>query len=289
MIRRISTLALLILLATNVYAGNDAPAEKVVTASAYYTRGKATIINHYLSDQQYKGPISGFGVEFGSMYKRSENLSWDLTGKYLGAGYSAGSHDSCIGNPAQTSFIEMQAYEVNYGTYYNWNPVKNLLFKAGGSVNVMGGLMTGVPDHVNNGMDFDLQTQLRAGVGVKYGCYFNKFGVSLQADFSVPFIGMAISSSIYESSADSIVGGEILPGTIQPFCFTSFHNFQSYDTKAELDFLFRKFTLFYAYERSMRSWYLNGLQNTRNYSLNRIGLKLDLVFRNRLDSSNRYF
>ena len=289
MIRRISALALLILLATNVYAGNDAPADKVVTVSAYYTRGKATVINHYMSDQEYKGPISGFGVEFASMYKRSKSLSWDLTAKYLGAGYSPGAPDSYIGNPAKTSFYAMQVYDVNYGTYYNWNPAKNLVLKAGGSFNVSGGLMNGAPDHVNNAMDLDLQTQFKASVGLKYGLYFKKFGLSLQADLAVPFVGMAVSSSTYESSLDSMVKGEILPGTIRPFCFTSFHNLQGFDTKAELDLIFRKVTIFYAFESYKRTWYLHEIHNTRNYSMSRIGLKLDLAAHNRLNSSSRYY
>lgn len=289
MIKRLSVLALLMLLSANVFAQNEAPKEKVVTASVFFIGGDAVLASQYMSDQEYSGPVLGGGAEFGAMYKRSKNLSWDLDFTYLGSSYSPTSENVCVANPARTSFCSFSSYDIDYGTYYNWNPVKNLHFKAGGTFNVLGGMMAFVPDHVNNSIEFDLQTQLKASVGVKYGYYFKKVGLSLQADIAVPFMGVAISSSAYESSVDSILGGEILGGTMVPVCFTSFHNLNGFNSEIELDLIFKKLTLFYTLDFNYRSWYLKGLQNHRNYNLNRIGLKVDLVSRNRLNSDNRYF
>lgn len=289
MIKRISVLALLMVFTTNVFAENEVPKEKVVTSSVYLNRGNIVMACQYLNDQEYSGPVSGAGLEFGAMYKRSKNLSWDIDLTYLGSSYSPTAPNVCVGNPARTSFYVLKTLDVDYGTYYNWNPVKNLLFKAGGTFNVLGGLINAVPEHVNNAMEFDIQTQLKASVGVKYGWYFEKFGLSLQADVSVPFIGMALSSSLYESSIDSLVGGELLGGTMNPFFFTSFHNLKGFNTEIGLDLIFKKTTLFYVIEYNNRSWYLNGLQNYRNYTLSRLGFKLDLVSRNRVNSGNRYF
>lgn len=289
MIRCFSVVALIMLFATNVFAQNEASKEKVVTASAYFAVGDAAIANQYLSDQEYKGPVVGGGVEFGAMYKKNRNLTWDLDITYLGSSYTPIAEEIAIGNPARTSFYVLNSVDVDYGTYYNWNPVGNLYFKAGGAFNLLGGIINAVPQHINNSLDIDAQAQLKATLGVKYAMYFNKFGLSLQADITAPFLGLALSSSQYEAAIDSIIGGEILGGTTTPVYFTSLQNLKSLNSEIELDLIFKKATIFYTFEFSNRSWNLSGLQNYRNYSLNRIGLKVDLVSRNRLNSSNRYF
>lgn len=264
--------------------------EKVVTAAASFYLGDATIVNQYLSDQEYKGPIIGAAAEFGAMYKRSEKLSWDLDVTYLGSSYSADGLGVNISNPAGTSAYTMTRINLDYGTYYNWNPIKNLSIKAGGSFDLLGGLMNGVPNHINNSLDFDFQTQLKAGIGIRYGLYIkNKVGIFLQANIESPFMGFALSSNKYESSTDAIIEDEILPGSIKPFCFTSFHNLNGFNADIELELILKKTTLFYAMEWNQRCWYLHDLQNVRKFSMTRIGLKVDLVARNRINSNNRFF
>ena len=289
MIKRFSVFALLMFLAVNLSAQNEAPKGKVITVSAYAMTGNAVIANQYLSDQEHAGPVSGAGVEFGAMYKRSKNLSWDFDFTYTSASDAGSKPQYSVSNAAGTSAFTMSAFDLDYGTYYNWNPVKNLYFKAGGTFNILGALMMGVPNYINNSIDIDFQTQLKASAGVKYGYNFKKIGLSLQADFSIPFVGIALGGTQYEASVDSILEGEILGGTIQPFCFTSFHNLQSFNTEIELDVIFKKITLFYVKEYNYRSWHLYDVQNYRNYSLSRIGIKLDLASLSRLNSSNRYF
>ena len=49
--------------------------EKVVTTSLSFYAGNTSMFAQYLSDQEYSGHVLGLAAEFGSMYKRSENLS----------------------------------------------------------------------------------------------------------------------------------------------------------------------------------------------------------------------
>ena len=262
--------------------------EKVVTAAASLYSGDAVIVNQYLGDQEYKGPVVGAAVEFGAMYKRSQKVSWDLDLTYLGSSYSD-VMDGNVSNPAGTSAYSMNRINADYGTYFNWNPVKNLSIKAGGSFDFLFGVLSGVPDHVNNVIDFDAQMQIKAGAGIRYGWNFRKTGLFFQANVEIPFMGMALSSSLYESSIDSMAGDEILPGTLDPFCFTSFHNLTGINADIEAELILRKTTLFLAYEMNHRAWNIFDLQNTRRYNMTRIGLKVDLVSRDRNNSSNRFF
>jgi hypothetical protein len=262
--------------------------EKVVTAAASLYSGDAVIVNQYLGDQEYKGPVVGAAVEFGAMYRRSHKVSWDLDLTYLGSSYSD-IMEGNVSNPAGTSAYSMSRINADYGTYFNWNPVKNLSIKAGGSFDFLFGVLSGVPDHVNNVIDFDTQMQIKAGAGIRYGWNFRKTGLFFQANVEIPFMGMALSSSLYESSIDSMAGDEILPGTLDPFCFTSFHNLTGINADIEAELILRKTTLFFAYEMNHRAWNIFDLQNTRRYNMTRIGLKVDLVSRDRNNSSNRFF
>jgi hypothetical protein len=265
-------------------------AEKVVTAGISVYSGNATIVAHYLDNQEYNGPTMGLTAEFGAMYKRSENLSWDLDMTYLGSSYSSGAPETGVSNPAGTSGISMNRINADYGTYYNWNPIKNLSIKAGGSFDLLGGLLNGVPNHVNNSIELDLQMQLKAGAGVRYGWNIkDKVGIFLQANLEIPFLGCAISGSKYESSTDALVGGDVLPGSIKPICFTSFHNLNGFNADVEAELILKKTTLFYALEWNHRSWYLHDVQNVRNFNMTKLGVKVDLVARNRINTQNRFF
>ena len=264
--------------------------EKVVTAAASLYSGDATIVNHYLGDQEYNGPVIGAAVEFGAMYKRSQKLSWDLDLTYLGSSYSSDVENANISNPAGTSAYLMKRVTADYGTYFNWNPAKNLSIKLGGNVDFLFGLLNGVPNHINNSIEFDFQTQLKAGFGIRYGWNIkNKFGIFIQANVEAPFVGMALSSSKFESSTDAVLGGEILPGSIKPLCFTSLHNLNGFNADVEAELIFKKTTVFFALEWNERYWYLHDVQNVRKFSMTRVGLKVDLVARSRVNTRNRFF
>ena len=290
MTKELSVFAVLILLfASNAYAGNETEREKVVSSKWSIVNGKAKVANHYLSDQEHIGQLMGMSMDFGSFYKKSENISWDFNLTYILSPYRAKVDEVSLGNPARTSFIALHNIRADYGTYYNWNPADNFYIKAGGCLDLFTGINIGKPNHVNNLFDLDFQTQLKAAVGVRYGWNFRKFGLYLQGDLAIPFIGGAMSSSPYQGSIDSIFGGEILPGTTNIFCFTSFHNLTGFNTEFELDFVFNKTTLFLSSEYINRWWNLCGIQNYRKYSLSKIGLMVDLVARPRHNLNNRYF
>ena len=290
MIKKLSVVVLLLsLFAGQASAQHDEQKGKVWTTSMSLIAGDAVMANHYLSDQEYSGPVFGVGANLGAFYKKSSKLSWDLDVAYFSRSYTPGMPDINIANPAKTSFYNVMHVDADYGTYYNWNPIKNLYIKAGGSFDLLFGITAGQPNHINNAIDFDFQTQFNAAAGIQYGWYFKKFGIALNADVAVPFMGMALSSGKYEASHDSFLGDQILPGSRTPLYFTSFHNLQGLNMEFGVDFLFKNITFFYSREVNNRWWNLNGIQNYRKYVLHRIGIKLDLASPSRLHSGNKYF
>lgn len=289
MTKRFYLIISLMLLTFSAFAENDLQREKIVTTKWSLISGTGKVVNHYLSNQEYKGQLMGLGMEFGSFYKRSENLSWDLDLSYIMSPYIPIAEEMSMANPARTAYNVLHAIRADYGTYYNWNPIENFYIKAGGRFDLLAGVNYGRPNQINNLFDIDFQTQIKAAAGIRYGWELKRIGIYIQGDLAIPFIGGALGSGQYESSTDSLIKGEILPGTMNIYRFTSFHNLTGFDTELELDFVFGNTTLFLSVKYDNRWWNITGVQNYRLYSLSKIGLMVDLVARNRKNSNNRYF
>lgn len=289
MTKRFYLIISLILLTFSAFAENNLQREKIVTTKWSLISGTGKVVNHYLSNQEYKGQLMGLGMEFGSFYKRSENLSWDLDLSYIMSPYIPIAEEMSMANPARTAYNVLHAIRADYGTYYNWNPIENFYIKAGGRFDLLAGVNFGRPNQINNLFDIDFQTQIKAAAGIRYGWELKRIGIYIQGDLAIPFIGGALGSGQYESSTDSLIKGEILPGTMNIYRFTSFHNLTGFDTEFELDFVFGNTTLFLSAKYDNRWWNITGVQNYRLYNLTKIGLMVDLVARNRNNSNNRYF
>ena len=87
-------------LSINAFAQQSESAEKIVTTKWSVMMGSAAVADHYFTNQEYSGPTLGASVEFGSYYKKNENLSWKLDFSYIGVGPSPT-------NPAGTSSLKV--------------------------------------------------------------------------------------------------------------------------------------------------------------------------------------
>lgn len=290
MIRKICLSALFVIMCTISANAEDTEAkEKVVTTRLSLVTGDNQIANHYISNQEYTGKMIGLNAEFGAFYKRSENLSWSLDLLALSAPYSEMFSGMAPANPAGTTFYSMKEGEADYSTYYNWNPVKNLHIKAGGTLGLCFAFASGKPNAINNSLSVDFQMQLKASAGIKYGWNFKKSGLFIHADFEVPFMGTMIGGSLYQDPIQSIGSGAILSPTKPMFHFSSFHNYKGFNSEIGVDLVLKKVTLFFEVERYNRWWHTYDVQNYRKYSMRKIGLCVDLVSRSRFKSNNRYF
>ena len=294
------SLSLIFLLAGSV-VGYAQDKEKVVSASFSMLSGSAMILDEYLIDQAYTGDISAYQLKFGAMYKKNNNLTWDLYGRlYDGPKGKAGISDALsqkgLMNPSRTTGIILKAIGAGYGTYYNWSFADKLQVKAGGLLDFYGGLKEGYPSSVNNAANFEGQLMLKAAGGIKYGWDFkNNWGLNLFANLSLPVFGVFIAD--HKSEAALVAGvfkmiagdAAFLTSEFNHTFFGFYHNYQSLDYELGIEFVFKPFSLGLSYVQNNKWWNVYDVQNIRNYGMMSLNVGVDLVSRSKYKSSNKYF
>lgn len=283
--KKLLSIFMFMALSLSALAQQTEPKEKIVTSKWSFLSGTATIADHYFSNQEYNSNSAiGVSVKFGSFYKKHENLSWTLDFSYIGTMKPAN-------NPAGTSILKVYDGEIEYATSYNWNPVKNLCLRAGGALNLNGGLNR-APNGINNVLQLIIQPQIKAVAGIKYGWNFKKMNLNLYADFGLPVMGLASVGSKYESSHTMIfkfTPWGFLKPTINHMKFTSFHNLQGYNLDIGLDLEFKHFSFAMSIDTNNKWWYAYDTQAYKKYVLLNMGFSVDLVSRSRMITNNRYF
>ena len=281
--KRVFLISLLMALSFSALAQQTEPAEKIVTSKWSLLFGSVSMADHYFTNQEYSGPMMGLSVEFGSFYKKNKNLSWELDMTYIGFGSPS--------NPAGTGTLKVYDGAFEYKTSYNWNPVKNLHLRAGGSFDLNLGANFD-PNGINNVLELLFQPQIKAVAGIRYGWNFKKMNLNLYADFGLPIMGLATVGSKYEGNF--VIINNFLPqGMLKPAIshlhFTSFHNLQGYNLDLGLDLEFKHLTFSMSIDTNNKWWNAYDSQVYKNYTFLNLGFSVDLVSRSRLTSNNRYF
>ena len=274
---------MLLALSFSALAQQTEPAEKIVTSKWSLLIGSASIADHYFTNQEYSGPMMGLSVEFGSFYKKNKNLSWELDMTYIGLGSPS--------NPAGTGTLKVYDGAIEYKTSYNWNPVKNLHLRAGGSFDLNLGANFD-PNGINNVLELLFQPQIKAVAGIRYGWNFKKMNLNLYADLGLPVMGFATVGSKYEGNfviINNFLPQGMLKPSISHLHFTSFHNLQGYNLDLGLDLEFKHLTFSMSIDTNNKWWNAYDSQAYKNYTFLNLGFSVDLVSRSRLTSNNRYF
>ena len=262
---------------------------KPVTSKWSLISGGAAYSNHFLSNQQYIGSIKGIEAVHGRYFRKSDNLSWRLTLAHLRNMEKLGGG---LKNPAKTSKMSVQTYEADYAVFYNWKFGKEdrLQVRAGGSFNVYGGLNLCGSHSVNNVVSADLQTQILGAAQIRYGWDFNKWGLDLYANLSIPMFGLIFGNARYESFIEGFIPSDLNLKAYQHTKFSSFHNMKGANFEMGIDFALRKnVCLNFGYATNNRYWHINGLQDYRTNSVLKIGVSVDLVSVSRRATTNRQF
>lgn len=261
---------------------------KAVTSKWSLVTGTAQYASHYLSPQEYSGVIWGIEAIHGRFYKKSDNVSWKLRLNHLRKMHGNLSNEG-LSNPAGTAHASIQAYEVDYATYYNWLFFNHLQVRVGGSLNIYGDYMQNHEHAINNVMTINLQTQLFALAEVRYGMDFKKFGLDIYANVGTPFVGFSSFDDRYEPFFLSFIPLQTKVGAYNHFKFTSFHNMQGLNFEIGVDFALRNLTLSLSYEERNRWWNGFELQNYRKNSLLKVGISVNLLSHQPKKSRDRQF
>lgn len=261
---------------------------KPVTSKWSILSGGAQYANHYLNSQEYAGSVIGLEASHGRFYRRSEHLSWKLTMSHL-----RNMHRNIFGggleNAANTSYISIQNYEVDYAVFYNWLIKDRLQLRAGGSFNVYGGFMAGDDNAINNVIGVDLQTQFLAHAQIRYGWDFKKFGLDLYANLSTPFMGLMAVDERFEGFFETIPSSDFNLKEHTHLVFSSMHNLQGAKFEMGIDFAFRNLTLSFSRETNSRWWTAYELQNYRKYALTKLGISVNLFAQQNRKANKRQF
>lgn len=281
--KKLLSILMLMALSFSALAQQTESTEKIVTSKWSLLVGSASIADHYFTNQEYSGPMMGLSVEFGSFYKKNKNLSWELDMTYIGLGSPS--------NPAGTGTLKVYDGAIEYKTSYNWNPVKNLHLRAGGSFDLNLGANFD-PNGINNVLELLFQPQIKAVAGIRYGWNFKKMNLNLYADLGLPVMGFATVGSKYEGNfviINNFLPQGLLKPAISHLHFTSFHNLQGYNLDLGLELEFKHLTFSMSIDTNNKWWNAYDSQAYKNYTFLNLGFSVDLVSRSRLTSNNRYF
>lgn len=260
---------------------------KPLTSSWSVLTGTANFANHSISNQEYSGVIFGIEMEFGRMYRRSENVSWELDMNYLRA--KKGQMFNGLTNPANTNGISAKVYDIAYATHYNWQLTDKWLLKAGGALNLYGDSNTQTSISMNNAISIQGAMQAYASAGVCYNAEFKKWGMKIYYNMSLPLLGLVFADTRYESAYGSLFDHSLFQRYENHFRPTTLHNFQGVNYEVGIDFITRPLTISVGYEDRDRWWTATKVQNYRKVSLIKIGLGVNLFNGQRNNLSNRYF
>ena len=270
--------------------------EKIVTGTiTFLSPSNVKVLDEYISSQLYSGEevFSGLNVKLSSMYRKYENLSWDIY-------YTKFSRPQWIEetkvlpslkNPANSQNLSYSSFDFGYGTYYHWKFGKKFMLKAGGMLDVYAGEKTSTPDGVNNFMNMEAHIMTKAHCAIKYGWDFKKWAFDIRALVTVPLFGIISADHPSEPAVSIILGKDysVLNPALNHVFFASYHNYMSLDYEIGLDFVFRKFTFTAGFGSTSKWWNVYDIQNIRKINYSTLGVAFDIVSRNKFKSSNMNF
>ena len=269
--------------------------EKVVTVTiSNSSPSYVGVLDEYIASQLYSGTkvFSGMHVKIGALYRKHDNLSWDL--------YYTGFHRStlldkvsgnALWNPAQTQKLKYSTWRFGYSTYYHWTFFDRLKIKVGGMFDVYAENKASTPDGVNNSQNMGAQIMLNGHAAIKYGWEFNKWGLDLRANVTLPVFGIITADHPSEPALYMLGSNDHSAGRayLRHIFLGSYHNYMSFDMEMGVDFVLKPFTIQLAYGNTNRWWNVYNVQNIRKIHYLSLGAAFDIVSRPKFKSSNNNF
>jgi hypothetical protein len=269
--------------------------QRVITTSvSNMLPASVNVLDEYISSQLYTGSnvFSGLNFRIGTFYKEHDNLSWDLyyTGFQRDKTLEEASKKYLL-NPSGSQRLKYSSWSFGYGTYYHWRFGEKLMLKAGGVCDFYGGFKEGTPDGVNNHINIEGQIMFKGHAAIKYGWDFEKWGLDLRANLSLPAFGIITADHPSEPAMTAIILNDhsVMQPTFRHIFLGFYHNYMSLDYELGVDFVFKPFTLQLAYGSTNKWWNVYDLQNIRQINYLSLGCVIDIVTRSRYKTSNNNF
>ena len=292
-------LLLTVSFATAVLGSTSATAqekEKVVTGTInFMTPTSVKFLDEYMSSQLYTGSsvFSGLNVKLGAFYRKYDNLSWDVY--YTSYNRSKDLEERAglepLKNPSGSQNLRYSSWSFGYGTYYHWNFGEKLLVKAGGLCDFYGAFKEAGPDAVNNGTSLEGQIMFKAHAAIKYGWDFEKWGLDLRADVTLPLLGLITADHPSEPAMTVLIRDDhsVMQPAVRHLFLGCYHNYMSLDYNLDIDFVLKPCTLTLGFGSTNRRWNVYDIQNIRKINYLTLGVAFDIVSRSQFKKSNKNF
>lgn len=261
--------------------------EYPITSRISLSLGNIKIANHFFSAQEFSGFICGLDADFGRFYRKSENVSWNLSLGMMRR--KNGTFIKGLPNFAGTNNLSFQGYDVNYSSHYNWLLTDGLSIKAGGGLNIYGDWGTMTQYQMNNARSANLLVQLEASAGIYYVAELKKANLGIYGNIATPFLGFVFTDSMFENGWSSMLPDNIGTSYEKHLKGTTPHNLQGLNANFGLDIITQKVTVSFGYQTQNRWWYVNDVQNYRKSSFFTIGLGFRFVAHQHTKSTRRFF
>ena len=269
--------------------------EKVVTGTiTFLNPSSMNVLDEFVASHEYTGSSAiGLSVKLGALYRRQDNLSWDLyyTG-YNRPSLLNNSEWPLLSNPASTQSLDYTVYNFGYGTYYHWQFGKKLLIKTGGMLDFYGAMKEAKPDAINNALSLEGQIMLKAHAAIKYGWDFKKWALDLRGSVTLPAFGLMFVSHPSESVLAVIAGRNdhsVLKKAVRHTFLASYHNYMSLDYEIGIDFVLKPCTLSLGFCSMNKWWKAYDLPYMCQINCTTLGVSFDLVSRSKFKTSNINF
>lgn len=226
--------------------------------------GNIRLADSYLSPLAYNGTVVGWEAQHERYYKKHVGtLSWRNRNSLTLA---------TTLNLAYSASISYLAGSISYGTFYHFEPLKNLRVRAGGYVDLAPGVKYNSRNS-NNIASVDASATLYGEIGVRYHLPISsQLAILLGGEVSTPMLGLMfvpeMGSNYYEMWK--------LKDFDNTIHFSTFHNRYGVSGKLYADLQFSGFSLRLAYMPEVEYWSANYLHFSRYTSFFSLGTVVDL-------------
>lgn len=228
--------------------------------------GQQSLADTYLSPQQYKGLIFGLDAVHYDYYRNTDRVVW--------AFYDSWHYAPLLVNASHSAALQYASLNVGYATYYRWEPLAGLELYAGGMADIHGAVKLH-GRNVNNIASADIEAQLYASAAVRWSHRWNKWGLALNYTIATPVIGTFFAPEMGQSYYELYLH---LPRNIGDVVhFSSFHNRRGADGLFSVDFTFKSFAFFLAFNHNYQWHAANNITGYTDALQGRIGIRIDIA------------
>ena len=227
--------------------------------------GFNSVVDTYLSNQQYQGFTYGFDAQHYGTYRNTDKVLWSAYDRWRFA--------PMLINASYSATIMYGAVNLGYSTHYRWALGGGFDVMLGGVVDIHGAVKYQTRN-VNNVAAGDVELQLHASAAAKWTHSWQRFALDVSYEVFTPIIGTFFMPEMGQSYYELYL---TLPhGLNDVVHFSSFHNRVGARGQLAVDFNFKGFAFFVAFNHNYQYHAANNLECVDRELSGSLGFRLQI-------------